>query len=395
MDPEQRGPFQERDELKSLEKPGEVLAPAEAAAAPIVAPATKDIRWVFMGPHGFRAGWSVLVFILLLVVFVGAFVYLDTLLFGRLIHLRTSASTIDPIASTLEKLAEVLGLLSAAVVMARIERRRLTDYYLRGPHPFANFLGGLCAGFAALSVLVGALTLGGWMHFGPVALSGSRILLYAAVWGVGFLLVACSEEGMFRCYLQYTLTRGINFWWALGVIALLCVDLLLRAKGNGAWGVYLIAGLGLPPCLWLSLSKTPRCGFWQAAWLTSTLFGFVHTGNNGENWIGIFAAGGIGFVFCVSVYVTGSAWWAIGCHASWDWAETYFYGTADSGLVARGHLLTAIPNGNPLWSGGTDGPEGSVLVLGVILLLLVAVLALYGRRRETGLARAAAQQAAG
>jgi hypothetical protein len=39
-----------------------------------------------------------------------------------------------------------------------------------------------------------------------------------------------------------------------------------------------------------------------------------------------------------------------------------------------------MPAGNPLWSGGTDGPEGSLLVLGVILLLLVALLVVYGRK---------------
>ena len=112
-------------------------------------------------------------------------------------------------------------------------------------------------------------------------------------------------------------------------------------------------------------------GFWQAAWVTSTVFGFIHTGNNGENWIGIFAAAFIGFVFCVSVWVTGSAWWAIGCHAAWDWAETYFYGTADSGFVAKGHFLSATTTGNPLWSGGSDGPEGSLLVIAVCFLLLL------------------------
>ena len=79
----------------------------------------------------------------------------------------------------------------------------------------------------------------------------------------------------------------------------------------------------------------------------------------------------IGFVFCVSVRVTGSAWWAIGCHTAWDWAETYFYGTADSGFVAKGHYLSTSTSGNPLWSGGTDGPEGSLLVIGIVLLLLV------------------------
>jgi hypothetical protein len=138
----------------------------------------------------------------------------------------------------------------------------------------------------------------------------------------------------------------------------------------------------------LQLWKSPRSAFWQAAWVTSTLFGFIHTGNNGENWIGIFAAALIGFVFCVSIRVTGSAWWAIGCHAAWDWAETFFYGTADSGMQPKGHYLTTSPAGNPLWSGGADGPEGSLLVIGVVLLLLVALLAIYGRRRPTALAAA-------
>jgi hypothetical protein len=36
-----------------------------------------------------------------------------------------------------------------------------------------------------------------------------------------------------------------------------------------------------------------------------------------------------------------------------------------------------------LWSGGTDGPEGSVLVLGAILLLLVTLVVIYGPRRSS------------
>jgi hypothetical protein len=233
----------------------------------------------------------------------------------------------------------------------------------------------------ALSALVGALCWGGWLHFGALALSGVGILQYAALWAVVFLVVGLVEEGSFRCYLQFTLTRGISFWWALAAVAALCGDLQLTARGNGVWGVYSIALLGLGPCLLLELKKVQGSGFWQAAWVTSTAFGFIHTSNNGENWIGIFAAAAIGFVFCVSVRLTGSAWWAIGCHAAWDWAETYFYGTADSGLTAQGHYMTASPAGAALWSGGTDGPEGSVLVIPVVLLLLVALIAIYGRKK--------------
>ena len=109
----------------------------------------------------------------------------------------------------------------------------------------------------------------------------------------------------------------------------------------------------------------------------------------------IFAAATIGFVFCVSVRVTGSAWWAIGCHAAWDWAETYFFGAADSGNVATGHYLTTSPVGNVLWSGGTDGPEGSLLVLAVISLLLVALVAIYGRKKPASLDSALTEPVSG
>jgi hypothetical protein len=49
-------------------------------------------------------------------------------------------------------------------------------------------------------------------------------------------------------------------------------------------------------------------------------------------------------------------------------------------MVAKGHYLTSSPDGNVLWSGGADGPEGSLLVLGAVLLLLVALLVIYGRK---------------
>ncbi len=337
-----------------------------------------NLLWVFWGSGGLRSGWSILLFLLLFLILLFATGSAASFVMKSWLHIKIEpASAVSTIYG--EGLA-VLSLWIAALLTAVVERRRVADYNLAGPRPWAHFAGGLAAGFLALSALVGGLAAGGWIHFGPVALSGSQAVQYAALWGVGFILVGFMEEGMFRCYFQFTLSRGINFWWALAILGAECASLAVRGKGNGAWGVYAVALLGLLPCLWLQLKQTPGSGFWQAAWVTSATFGFIHTGNGGENWIGIFAAAAIGFVFCVSVRVTGSAWWAIGCHAAWDWAETYFYGTADSGFVAKGHLFTSTPAGTVLWSGGTDGPEGSVLVLAAILLLLIAILAIYGRK---------------
>jgi hypothetical protein len=389
MNPEEN-PLENRigPEIRSAMDEARAAKPTEEAAfAPESAALTTDVeeyrglRWVFIGSQGLRAGWSVLLFLVFVRFLLYATGWAANLFLHKVVHAKPN--TFTPVTGMIGELAGVLSILGAGALVALIEHRSILDYNLTGPRRLVHFVGGLAGGFAALSALVGALAWGGWLHFGPIALSGSQIFSFAALWGATFLLVGFFEEGTFRCYLQFTLARGINFWWAVGIIGVVCGGLALTVKGDGVWGVYAVALLGLVPCLILHLKKTEGSGFWQAAWVTSTLFGVIHVSNNGENWIGIFAAAAIGFVFCVSVRLTGSAWWAIGCHAAWDWAETYFCGAADSGLPAQGHLLTTTPEGNPLWSGGTDGPEGSLLVLGVILLLLAALLAVYGRRKPT------------
>jgi hypothetical protein len=355
----------------------------------------RDLFWILAGNHGLRVGWSVLFF---WIVYRFSLLVLGNVAVGFYSSLPNNDYSLQTMF--LGEVISLLALVGAVAFVAQIEHRRILDYNLTGPHRARNFSSGFLAGFLALSALVGALAWGGWLRFGPVALSGRDIFRFGALWGCAFLLVGCFEEGIFRCFLQFTLARGISFWWAVGATTALCLDLFIRSVGSGAdrifflflkllpaagnngiFGVYLIAVLGFFPCFYLHRRKAPRSGFWQAAWVTSTLFGYWHTSNPGESWIGIFAAALIGFVFCVSVYVTGSAWWAIGCHAAWDWAETYFYGTPDSGMVSPGHYLSTSPAGNAFWSGGADGPEGSLLVLGVILLLLAALLVIHGRQK--------------
>jgi len=374
--------------------PAEDSARRGPASEPLTHPQDSRIsrgaEWVFLGSHGLRAGWAVLITVLLFRLFM---LVAGTAFF--MAHLVSEKSEFTSRAAFFGELIPFLAMLGAVAIAALLQQRRMLDFNLTGPRRSLHFLSGLVFGFAALSALVGALASGHWLSFGPVQLSGAAIFRLGALWAVVFLLVACVEEGIFRGYLLFTLTHSINFWWALGAEAAMCLYLVVFARGNGVWGIYFIAAAGLAPCLWLHLKKTEGSSFWQAAWVTSTFFGTVHTGNNGENWIGIFAAAAIGLVFCVSVRVTGSVWWAIGCHSAWDWAETYFYGTADSGMVAQGHYLSTTPAGNPLWSGGSDGPEGSLLVLGVILLLLLALLAIYGRRRPAAETAHVREQLAG
>jgi membrane protease YdiL (CAAX protease family) len=350
-----------------------------APASPQPAPwHERDFDWVFIGPNGLRAGWAILLFAGLYYLFREV---VGTLFFAAgLIH-DTSADSAGAVLGS--EFAAFLSLVPAALIMILLEDRRVLSYNLGGPRRVGHFFSGLFAGFIAISLLVAGLALGGWMHVAPATLTAPEAVRLGALWIAVFLIVASVEEGLFRCYALSTLTRGINFWWALAAQIGLCCYLALDTGHNGAPGVYLAAAIGLFPCLILNQKLGARSAFWQAAWVTSTFFGFYHTSNTGENWIGVFAAAAIGFVFCVSVFVTGSVWWAVGCHTGWDWAETFIYGTADSGQQGQGHLFSAAPTGNPLWSGGSDGPEGSLLVVGAILLLLLVLAGFYGRNKST------------
>jgi membrane protease YdiL (CAAX protease family) len=114
----------------------------------------------------------------------------------------------------------------------------------------------------------------------------------------------------------------------------------------------------------------------------SALFALGHLGNEGESVLGIVEVSTAGFIFCFSLWYTKSLWWAVGFHAGWDWGQSYFYGTADSGLVIQHHLLASHPSGRPLWSGGATGPEGSVLILPLVTLVITTMWLWWGNKRN-------------
>lgn len=350
----------------------------ETVALEMVKP-ERDLAWMLIGDSGLRAGWAVALFAVVLFLLV---MVLDVLAVSVWPWLATART--GPRVMAISEAVMAASMAGAGWLMARTQLRGALDYNWRGRRAAWRFAEGLATGFAALSALVGLLALGGWITFGPATADMGKTLKWGSVWGAAFLLTALFEEGTFRCYVLGALERGLRFRSALIVVAAICAVALLRPHANGGLGTLAAALAGLGPCAWLA--RRGESGFWQAAWATSVGFGAVHTGNSGETAVGIFGASLIGWVFCVSVRLTGSAWWAIGCHAAWDWAETFFYGTANSGFAARGHLLATSPAGSSLWSGGVAGPEGSLLTTPVALAMAAGLWAVYGRKAE--LARA-------
>ena len=202
--------------------------------------------------------------------------------------------------------------LFAAWIMSRIEKRPLAGYGIPLKGAFEKlFWQGIVWGLAYESIeMLGIYALGGF-SFGTLALAGATLLKFAVFWAVGMVFVGLYEEFLYRGYGQFTVATGI--------------------------------------------------GFWPAAVLLSGIFGATHLLNRGEGWVGALSVFVFGIFACFTLRRTGNLWFAIGLHAACDYTETFIFSVPDSGMVATGHLLNSSFHG-PRWlTGGSIGPEGSVL----------------------------------
>jgi uncharacterized protein len=319
-----------------------------AETIPPTQPST--LRKIFVGKDGLRAGWSLLIFIA---------IFAAIAFCVRIIGHKLYPAPPQPGAEfspALGYFAESLNFgltLVVTWIMSKIERRPISVYGFGDKRKLRHFLVGLGWGVACLSVLVLTLWKTGLLVINSRMLAGSDVFRYGAIWLGVFLLLALAEEYLTRGYLQYTLTRGL--------------------AGLYQWAFKTRHGEAL--------------GFWSSAIVFSILFGLGHSNNVGESPIGELAAGLAGLVFCFSLWRTGSLWWAVGFHTSWDWAQSFLYGVPDSGLMIQHHLLATHPAGKPILSGGTTGPEGSIFIIAILALVsLIIVLTL--RRARYGVTQA-------
>jgi len=297
------------------------------------------IHNVFIGTDGLRAGWSLAIFITMMAALLkGAGAV------GNRMHLLPDqAAGAKEISFGVGLFAESLPLLAILLVtwiMSKIEKRPNSVYGLGGKRRLPYFFMGVAWGVTCLSLLVLILWKTSLLVFDGRLLFGSDVLRYGAIWVFGFLVVGILEEYLNRGYLLFTLTRGLA-------------------------GIY----------SWLfKTRKSKALGFWTGALIVSLVFGLGHETNPGESPIGLLSAGLGSLVFCLSLWRTGSLWWAIGFHASWDWAQSFLYGVADSGLMVEHHLLATHALGQPLMSGGTTGPEGSIFVLPLLAVISLIIM---------------------
>src|ERR1700735_324180 len=288
---------------------------------------------ILYGPNGLRAGWRILIFLLILGGIVGALVltaHYAAILAGAPPNKPGKQTTLAPGIVAVGDAATFGLLLLVSWIMTLIERRTVSHYGLPLRTPFPkNFWVGLLWGFLAISGVLFVMFLFHGVRITGIDTHGSALGLSALEWAFAFVMVGLSEEFMFRGYMQFTLTTGI--------------------------------------------------GFWPAALVTSALFTYVHKGNPGESPLGLFQVAVFGIFACIALQRTGDLWGPIGFHAAWDWGQTFFYGVPDSGLKASHNFLHTAFYGKPWLTGGSTGPEGSVLTL---VALIVASLLVIRQYRE-------------
>lgn len=275
-------------------------------------------RGIWRGPGGVRAGWRAVFFLLLTMLLVACALFLTPRVLARTL---APHGHLTPAFVVLNECLLLFPVIAASAVMCRLEGRGVLSCGLGGPWRLARFVQGALAGLALLGLIIGLIAAGGHAALRWGGLSPAEIIYYALAWGLACLLTGLAEELALRGYLLQTLTRGL--------------------------------------------------GFFPALLLTSLLFGALHISNHGEGEIGVISAAMGGAIMAVSVRGTGTLWWAIGLHSAWDYSENFLGGTPDSGQLCVGALLHMAPVGPARLSGGATGPEGSLITVAVLAIVLV------------------------
>jgi membrane protease YdiL (CAAX protease family) len=301
----------------------------------VAAPPRSTLHLVFFNQRGLRAGWRLLLFAAGLIAFSLGFlqVFRGLLTFAK----HTVAAGRAPVELLSPPLVQgVFDILAFGVVlllswlMSRIEGRSVGEYGLPLSRPAASLrrlASGLVLGFLLLFVILLILRGAHVFYFGSLGLSGAQIVVWGLLWGFICLAVGFFEEFCFRGYALYTLADGIRFWPAAAIMGL--------------------------------------------------VFSRAHMGNPGETYVGI--AGIMLYALLLSALLrrTGDLWLPVGLHAGFDWGESFFFGVSNSGTQGPGHLLNPRFQG-PAWlSGGTVGPEASIVSFIVLALITAGLLAFY------------------
>lgn len=249
----------------------------------------------------------------------------------------------NPISYAAGSLAYIAGILLVTIVLSRyMDRRPVYEIGLRLNREWWFDL--------AAGLVIGAFTLGsvvfveytlGWAEFTAVPrnslnapLTVTALLAFLNLTAVGF-----GEELTFR---GYQLTN------------------LAEAFGKKA---------GLKKAVIIALL------------LTSAIFGVTHLLNPNAGLLPALNISLAGLLLGLAYIWSGSLALPLGIHITWGYFEEFVFGYANSGQEPFNSLLQNTVSGPALWTGGSFGPEGGLLIL-IAILADIGLLYLWLKSRK-------------
>lgn len=226
----------------------------------------------------------------------------------------------DMVALTVPRL--VAAAISAALAMAIFESRKLSDLGLHwNGNAGHNLVAGTAAGAIGASLLIFPPILFGLAHFEMAPDADATIR--GALFTVALLFCgAAGEEIAFRGFPLQILMRGYGSWAS-------------------------ILGIG-------------------------ALFGAMHRFNPGATTLSTVNTAGFGILFGIALLRSHDLWLPIGLHFGWN-ATLPFLGVSLSGFTIRVTEYQLVWKAGVLWSGGSYGPEASLLASLVLIVLACVV----------------------
>ncbi|MEI8199873.1 MAG: CPBP family intramembrane glutamic endopeptidase [Eubacteriales bacterium] len=196
----------------------------------------------------------------------------------------------------------------------------------------------------------------------------------------------------------FSYTRGLG----IGLCMMLAVFLLLLVTGQAR-----VAGFGLDASavslfvlyifMWIPQGASeeimtrgymlPRLSAKfsrpAAVAVTSLFFGLLHTGNSGFSIIAFINLILIAVFFAMFSIYTQEIWTVCAVHSVWNFAQGNLFGFEVSGIVPTASLFQteSIKTGSDILTGGDFGPEGGLIVSGVIVFSLIILVLIHQKRR--------------
>jgi membrane protease YdiL (CAAX protease family) len=233
---------------------------------------------------------------------------------------RTAPNTLGRASYGIEMLVRLLWFSGLWTAVCATLGRSARNFPLRDKRLFRHLMIGLATGLAVmLATMLG-------------------------IWGIGAASVSQSGHSF-----AASLLNGTSW---------LFLD-LLGAFGEELYGRAVI------------LVVTERFLGWKGAVVVSgVMFSGIHLTNPGSTWVWLLRLFLQGVVLAYAVFRTRSLWWSVGYHTGWNWVSAPLFGAAGSGYLDEGHIFDFFPHGSIWITGGSVGPEGSILAFIAVLTAL-------------------------